>query len=71
MFKIGDSVVVRKDIEIVEEPDYYFIGKKAKISNIDSWLFPVEVEFEDKETQSIYEGLGKRRFDFCELVKVD
>jgi hypothetical protein len=69
-FKIGDEVRVRRGIEIAQEGETGLWGKEATISNIDNFAFPVELTFKDPKVQEYHEGLGGRRFDYCELHKI-
>lgn len=58
MFNIGDKVIVKNDIEIIQEGEEKFCGKVAHVELIDDFIFPVELRFIDPEIQKFYEEFG-------------
>ncbi|WP_010499978.1 hypothetical protein [Paenibacillus elgii] len=68
--KVGDKVKVKRGIIVVQEGETGLWGKEAEVVVVDDFCFPVELKFDDSKVQEHYEGLGKRRFDFCELHKL-
>lgn len=67
--EIGDKVIVKGDIERIQDVDKLFIDKTATIKIMDDYVFPIELEFDDKDIQKIYKETGSRRFGENELIK--
>jgi hypothetical protein len=67
---VGDRVIVRNDIEIVQESEVRLWDKEAIVSKLDNFVFPVELIFKDPKIQEYHEELGSRRFDYFELCKI-